>query len=177
MQPSLGVVVAAVVVIVEEAVLLSRPQWHKPSTSHGHQDCPPKAQGAQWSSVAACVFPGTAAHVLQLMQLSLVRVVVEAVLVVEVVVVVVVVVVVLLLLAVAVVVAVVTMVTESSGAHTSGNGSAPWLLMNSSSVKVFFSPFNNVISNVIGLATPAPKSGFSHIAESPRLENSNSSSM
>merc|ERR1712066_1057082 len=84
MQPSLGVVVAAVVVVVVETVLLSRPHWHKPSTSHGHQDCPPKAHGAQWSSVAACVFPGTAAHVLQLMQLSLASVVVEAVLLVEV---------------------------------------------------------------------------------------------
>merc|ERR1712066_1101661 len=81
MQPSLGVVVAAVVVVVVETVLLSRPHWHKPSTSHGHQDCPPKAHGAQWSSVAACVFPGTAAHV---MQLTLARVVVEAVLLVEV---------------------------------------------------------------------------------------------
>jgi len=201
MQPSLGVVVAAVVVVVVETVLLSRPHWHKPSTSHGHQDCPPKAHGAQWSSVAACVFPGTAAHVLQLMQLSLARVVVEAVLLVEVGGVVAAVVVVVeeavllveaggvvaavvvvveeavLLLLLAVVVAVVTTVTESSGDHTSGNGSAPWLLMNSSSAKVFFSPFNNVISNVIGLATPAPKSGFSHIAESPRLENSNSSWM
>merc|ERR1712217_470316 len=72
------VVAVAVVVAVSGTVVVGAavvvPHWHKPSTSQGHQDCPPKAHGAQWWSVAAYAFPGMAAHVLQLMQFSLAKV-------------------------------------------------------------------------------------------------------
>jgi len=49
----------------------------------GHQDCPPKAQGEQCASVAACGLPGMASHAPQAMQPSSGRVVAAVVVVVE----------------------------------------------------------------------------------------------